>query len=255
MKFKATLLISLGLHLSLAALFVVQPAPETSSMTYYVDLINLGGGDGSGGGGKGNSLLPPQPETAPQATLVEGESGSVRNLTVESKFQSSLRYPDREGRKKAEPEKMISVIRKDRPLSKVDTPVRGTSSEGGLKTGISSGSGGGGGGDGGGGYGSGIGGGFFPYAYYVDLLRNRISSSWYSSLVAPGLKGKYVVGVYFIVHRDGEISGLRLENSSGITSLDLSARRAIENAAPFAPLPPDFTSQYLVVHFEFEWEK
>jgi TonB family protein len=73
--------------------------------------------------------------------------------------------------------------------------------------------------------------------------------------VAPGLKGKYVAGVYFIVRRDGEVTDLRLENSSGIVSLDLSARRAIENAAPFAPLPPDFPSQYLVVHFEFEWEK
>ncbi|MCX6557458.1 MAG: TonB family protein [Candidatus Aminicenantes bacterium] len=268
MKFKATLLISLGLHLSLAALFVVQPAPKSSGMTYYVDLVSLGGGGGNGGGGggngggggdgsngqgsgKGNSLLPAQPEAAPEATLVEG-GGSVKNLTVESKFQSSLRYPDREGRKKAEAEKMISVIRRDRTLSKIETPVRGSSGEGGLKTGISSG----GSGDGsGGGYGSGIGGGFFPYAYYVDLLRGRISSSWYSSLVAPGLKGKYVAGVYFVVHRDGAIGGLRLENSSGIDSLDLSARRAVENAAPFAPLPPDFPSQYLVVHFEFEWEK
>jgi TonB family protein len=271
MKFKATLLISLGLHLSLAALFIIQPPQKSSSMTYYVDLINLGGGgnggrtggsgNGSGGagGGKGNSLLSTQQEAAPQAALIEGNSGSVKNLTVEKKFQSPLRYPDREGRKNAEPEKMISVIRKDRPVIKGETLVRGTTIENGLKTGISSGGSGGGGsgGDGSGGDGSGGSGigGYFPYAYYVDLLRSRISSSWYSSLVAPGLKGKYVAAVYFIVNRNGEVSDLRLENSSGIDSLDLSARRAIENAAPFAPLPPDFSSQYLVVHFEFEWEK
>lgn len=275
MKFKATLLISLGLHLSLAALFVIQAPQKSSSMTYYVDLINLGsgsnGGSGGGGGGsaggagggKGNSLLPAQQETAPQAALIEEKGGSVKNLTVEKKYQSPLRYPDSEGRKNVEPEKMISVIRKDRPLIKGETLVKGTTIGDGLKTGISSGGGGGGGGgsgdgDGsGGGYGPGGGGigGYFPYAYYVDLLRSRISSSWYNSLVAPGLKGKYVAGVYFIVRRDGEVSDLRLENSSGIDSLDLSARRAIENAAPFAPLPPDFPSQYLVVHFEFEWEK
>jgi TonB family protein len=269
MKFKATLLLSLGLHLSLAALFIIQPPVKSSSMTYYVDLINLGsGGSGGGGGGNGggagggtgNSSLKAQPESVPEAALIEGKSGSVKNLTVEKKFQSPLRYPDRESRKNAEPEKMISVIRKDRPLVKGETSVRGTAIENGLKTGISSGGGGnGGGGDGGdgSGYGPGSGGigGYFPYAYYVDLLRNRISSSWYSSLVAPGLKGKYVAGVYFIVRRDGAVSDLRLENSSGIDSLDLSARRAIENAAPFAPLPPDFPSQYLVVHFEFEWEK
>lgn len=249
MKFKATLIISLGLHLSLAALFIIQPPKKASDMTYYVDLINLGSGgnsgSGNGGGGKGNSLQPTQQETAPQAALIEGESGSVKNLAVEKKFQSPLRYPDSDGRKKAEPEKMISVIRKDRPPVKGETTIRGGTIENGLKTGISSG----------GGYGSGSAGGYFPYAYYVDLLRNRISSSWYNSLVAPGLKGKYVASVYFVVRRNGEISDLRLENSSGIASLDLSARRAIENAAPFAPLPPDFTSQYLVVHFEFEWEK
>jgi TonB family protein len=272
MKFKATLLLSLGLHLSLAALFIIQPAPKNSAMTYYVDLINLGsggnGGGGSGagrgggpGGGKGNSLLPAQQEQTSGAALIEEKGGSVKNLTVEKKYQSPLRYPDREGRKNVEPEKMISVIRKDRLVVKGETLVKGNAVENGLKTGISSGGGSGSGsgsGDGSGdGYGSGGGGigGYFPYAYYVDLLRGRISSSWYSSLVAPGLKGKYVAGVYFVVHRDGEVGDLRLENSSGIESLDLSARRAIENAAPFAPLPPDFPSQYLVVHFEFEWEK
>ena len=274
MKFKATLLLSIGLHLSLAALFIIQPAPKSGAMTYYVDLINLGsggngGGNGNGGGGNGgggstggaggskeNSLLSAQQEAAPQAALIEEKGGSVKNLTVEKKYQSPLRYPDREGRKNAEPEKMISVIRKDRTVVKGETLVKGTSIENGLKTGISSGGGGSGNGTGSG-YGPGNGGigGYFPYAYYVDLLRNRISSSWYSSLVAPGLKGKYVAGVYFVVRRDGEVSDLRLENSSGIDSLDLSARRAIENAAPFAPLPSDFPSQYLIVHFEFEWEK
>ncbi len=150
---------------------------------------------------------------------------------------------------------MISVIRKERTVAKSETPVQGTASEPGLKTGISSGGGGEGEGGWGGPGGPGGPGGYFPHAYYIDLLRSRISSSWYSSLVAPGLKGKYVTGVYFIVRRDGEISDLRVERSSGIDSLDLSARRAIENAAPFAPLPTDFSSQYLVVHFEFEWEK
>jgi TonB family protein len=273
MKFKATLFISLGLHLSLGALLIIQPPQKGGGTTYYVDLINLGGGggngDGSGGGGGngrgggGRDGSGAGQETAAGAgeaagaAWIEADGRSVRDLTVEKQFQSSLRYPDREGRKKTEPEKMVSVVRKDRPLVKTGIDTQRRPIEGGLKTGISSGGGGSGGGDGyGTGSGSGPGGGgYFPYAYYVDLLRNRISSSWYSSLVAPGLKGKYVAAVYFVVRRDGSIGDLRLESSSGIPSLDLSARRAIESAAPFAPLPPDFPSQYLVVHFEFEWEK
>jgi protein TonB len=189
--------------------------------------------------------------------MIEEKSGGVKNLTVEKEFKSPLRYPDRESRKKVEEEKMISVVRKERTAPRTEPVAQVNVGGPGLTTGISSGSGGGGpAGSGlGGPGGPGSGGGYFPHAYYVDLLRNRISSSWYSSLVAPGLKGKYVTGVHFIIARDGRVSDLKVERPSGIASLDLSARRAIENAAPFAPLPNDFASQYLVVHFEFEWEK
>ncbi|HEX7502393.1 MAG TPA: TonB family protein [Acidobacteriota bacterium] len=255
MKFRATLVLSLVLHASLVALFVIQPARKPGGeMTYYVDLIRLGGGGGGGGkAGKGgapaSAALAPKQEPAAQAALIE-EKGGVKNLTVEKKFQSPLRYPDKESKKIIEENKMISVVRKDPTAARSEPAAQEAGGEDGLKTGISSG----GGGDGSGGWGEGQGG-YFPHAYYIDLLRNRISSSWYSSLVAPGLKGKYVTGVYFIIRRDGEISDLRVEKPSGNVSLDLSARRAIDNAAPFAPLPNDFTSQYLVVHFEFEWEK
>jgi protein TonB len=247
MKLKTTLLLSIVLHASLAAIIIVQPGKKAGGeMTYYVDLVNLGGGGGGGGGGRGGAE---KPAAEAQAALVEEKGGSVKNLTVEKEFKSSLRFPDREGRKKVEEEKMISVVRKERAPTRSDPAVQVTGGGDGLKTGISSGTGGGGWGSGPGG------GGYFPHAYYVDLLRNRISSSWYSSLVAPGLKGKYVTGVHFIIRRDGSISDLQVERASGIDSLDLSARRAVENAAPFAPLPNDFSSQYLVVHFEFEWEK
>jgi TonB family protein len=251
MKFKFTLALSLLLHASLAALFIVHPSRRAGGeTTYYVDLISLGGGRGGAGGGDAPATAKAEP--AAQASLVEEKAGSVKDLTVEKEFKSPLRYPDKEGRKKTEAEKMISVVRKERtPVTAVRNAPAVPGGEDGLKTGISSGGGGGpGGGAGGGG-----GGGYFPHAYYIDLLRNRISSSWYNSLVAPGLKGKYVTGVYFIIYRDGEISELRVEKPSGVQSLDLSARRAIENAAPFAPLPNDFSSEYLVVHFEFEWEK
>jgi TonB family protein len=256
MKFRSTLALSLVLHASLAALFVVHPAKKASGeMTYYIDMINVGSGGGGGHGGGGGSGSHSKQEPASQAALIEEKAGGVKNLTVEKTFKSPLRYPDKESRKKVEEDKMISVTRKERMAAKSEPASQESSGEDGLKTGISSGGGGGSGSGDGWGSGPGGGGGYFPHAYYIDLLRNRISSSWYSSLVAPGLKGKYVTGVYFIIRRDGEISDLRVERPSGNVSLDLSARRAIENASPFAPLPNDFSSQYLVVHFEFEWEK
>jgi TonB family protein len=262
MKLKTTLALSVLLHASLAAVFIIHPARKGGGeMTYYVDLVQLGrgGGPGGPGGGPNGPGGARQAETAAAAesgaTLVTEKAGSVKNLTVEKEFKSPLRYPDRQGRTKVEDEKLVSVVRKERPATGA-AQVAPATPGGGLKTGISSGAGDGSGGpgNGSGGWGDGSGG-AFPHAYYVDMLRGRISSSWYSALVAPGLKGKYVAGVYFVIRRDGAVSDLRLERPSGIASLDLSARRAIENAAPFAPLPNDFASPYLIVHFEFEWEK
>jgi TonB family protein len=259
MKFKTTLALSVLLHASLAAVFIIHPPRHGGGeMTYYVDLVQMGGGgpgggggpNGPGGGGARRADAAGQAEAG--AALVEEKAGSVKNLTVEKEFKSPLRYPDRQGRTKVEEEQLVSVVRKERPANGGAQATPATPG-GGLKTGISSGAGDGAGGPGGG-WGDGSGG-AFPHAYYVDMLRGRISSSWYSSLVAPGLKGKYVTGVYFVIRRDGAISDLRVERPSGIASLDLSARRAIENAAPFAPLPNDFAAQYLIVHFEFEWEK
>jgi len=254
MKFKSTLVLSLLLHASLAALFVIHPARKAGGeMTYYIDLVNVGGGGGPAGGGRPPAGGKPEPEAG--AALIEEQGGSVRKLTVEKEFKSPLRFPDKESRKKVEEEKMVSVVRKERTPARSEPAGPAGAGDGGLKTGISSGGGSGSGPGWGDGSGPGGPGGYFPHAYYIDLLRNRISSSWYSSLVAPGLKGKYVTGVYFIIRRDGEISDLRVERPSGNASLDLSARRAVENASPFAPLPNDFSSQYLIVHFEFEWEK
>ncbi|MCP5103624.1 MAG: TonB C-terminal domain-containing protein [bacterium] len=255
-KFRIAVILSVVLHISLFALAVYVPRMQKSGGTiYYVDLMQLPGGGGSGG-----------LKNDTQGQLVE--SGSVRDLTVKKKIESKLRYPDAK-KKKASPkkkkkkEKLISVVKRKnnnkfkKDDSKAITTQRKTSD--GLRTGIASGSGGGsGGGTGSGsgpGFGDGIGGGNFPYAYYISTLRGKISASWYSSLVSPGLKGKYVAVVYFRITRSGRVSQLDLESKSGNNSLDLSALRAIRAAAPFPQLPPDFPGQYLGVHFEFVWER
>jgi TonB family protein len=264
MRFKFALIISIILHFSIFALVFHTPrgriADET---TYYVDLVHLpsGGFSGKGPGGTGAGKHPANVDEGkekPGASLVEEPAASIKDLTVQKEIRSKLRYPDKNGKKKDEEKNVISVVRK--PLASVkrksDQAQSGTEANASrvLTTGISSSGGEAGFGDG---TGDGIGGSglVFPYAYYIDMLRGKISASWYNSLISPGLRGKYEAVVYFRILRNGNIERLKLEKDSGITSLDLSALRAIENASPFAPLPPDFPSSYLVVHFKFEWEK
>lgn len=208
---------------------------------------------------------------------------------------SSLRYPDKKNKEKSAKEKkekpsLISIVKKNKNDNKLKndskfkidnsklivTQRKGTAGDG-LRTGISSGpqfgsgtgsgSGSGSGSGTGGGVGNGTGIGFgdgsgpgsgpgyFPYTYYIETLKGKISQSWYSSLVSPGLKGKFTATVYFKIQRNGSITDLGLENQSGNNSVDLSSLRAIKEAAPFPPLPSDFPGQYLGVHFEFAWER
>lgn len=263
MKFKFALTISALLHFSIFALVFHQPrAKSGEETTYYVDLVHLPPGGFPGKGPGGTAAGKPvgaagEGEAKPEASLVEEPPGSVRDLTVQKETPSKLRYPDKNGRQKDEDKKVISVVRKPLASVKRKTGPESTGSNAsaspGLTTGISSAGGEEGGfGNGTGDWGAGL---TFPYAYYVDMLRGKISASWYNSLISPGLRGKYEAVVYFHILRSGNIERLKLEKESGITSLDLSALRAIENASPFAPLPPDFPSAYLVVHFKFEWEK
>jgi TonB family protein len=266
MKFKSAVIMSVVLHASLFALALYMPTPKSSGPVYYVDLINMPGGGGGGGGSKGQLVQQQQPRPT--------QRQSVKDLTVQKEEpQSKIRYPDKDVKKrsskknnKREKKKLVSVVKKDRsdkqqqsPSTTVTRKDRLPGNE--LQTGISGG-GGSGGGSGGGfgtgtgtGYGPGSGIGGFPYAYYIETLRGKISSSWYSALVSPGLRGKHVAGVYFKILRNGRISDLELESKSGNNSLDLSALRAVENAAPFPPLPSDYPYSYLAVHFEFAWEK
>lgn len=258
MKFRAAIIISVIFHISIFALVIYVPKNKSGNeTTYYVDLVNFSGG---GRGGKG---IKKDMGSKSGASIVEENSVKVKDLIVKKSVKSKFRHPDKKGKKIIEkPEKkLVSVVRKKRKKSKKELdqgnlkPNKGDSSV--LKTGISSGGGDGIGNGTGSGYGGGNGtGGYsFPYAYYIDTLKNKISSSWYNSLISPGLREKRIAIVCFKIYRNGEMRDLILEKNSGIDSIDLSALRAVENAAPFPPLPSDFTSRYLIVHFEFECEK
>jgi protein TonB len=252
MKFRFAIILSIILHISLFALAIYVPRIQKSRGTiYYVDLLQMPGG--GGGGYKSAS------SKGINGQLID--SGSVRDLTIKKEPpKPKLTYPDKANKKRSQKEKekakLVTVVKKNENKFKKDdskfitTQRKGSGSDA-LRTGISSGTGSGSGS----GYGDGIGTGYFPYAYYIETIRNKISASWYRSLVSPGLKGAYTAVVYFRILRSGMVTDLELEEKSGNDSLDLSALRAVRAAAPFPQLPPDFVGSYLGVHFEFEWER
>ncbi|MDP3508302.1 MAG: TonB family protein [Candidatus Melainabacteria bacterium] len=72
------------------------------------------------------------------------------------------------------------------------------------------------------------------FSKYMAELQRRIKRAWFPPRDARSKRVK----VIFKVHRNGEMTNLRLANSSGLTAADEAALKAIETAAPFHPLPP-----------------
>lgn len=84
----------------------------------------------------------------------------------------------------------------------------------------------------------------FTYGYYIDQLLSAIDANW----VRPPLGGEVRAIIHFRIERNGEISDLRVAESSGYNSFDLAAVRAVQNAAPFPRLPRAYRHDSLGVN-------
>jgi periplasmic protein TonB len=90
---------------------------------------------------------------------------------------------------------------------------------------------------------------------YVDILRQRVAQKWRTSDVDPRIRSAPPAIVTFTIRRDGSIAGVRLVQTSGNLALDLSAQRAIADAAPFPPLPIGYGKNDVSIEFWFELKR
>jgi protein TonB len=88
----------------------------------------------------------------------------------------------------------------------------------------------------------------FPFAWYLRQIQSKISKEW-ESQARDGTQPQVV----FDIRRDGKISGLAVEKTSGNPLYDQAALRAITDATPFPPLPDEFRESFLRVHLGFSY--
>lgn len=88
----------------------------------------------------------------------------------------------------------------------------------------------------------------FPFAHYIARMRQKIASTWRPP---GGALDEKTCRVYFRVHRDGSVSHVSVEETSGIFLFDQSCQRAVLQASPLPPLPYEYKDDYLGVHFGF----
>lgn len=84
----------------------------------------------------------------------------------------------------------------------------------------------------------------FTYGYYLDQMLAQIQREW----VRPPLGSGVEALVSFRIQRDGRVTELRIERSSGYSSFDLAGLRAIQAAAPLPPLPRGYSHPSLGVN-------
>ncbi len=254
-SFRRAIITSAALHTVLFLLLIFSPSlprPAKKGLVYYLPLNLVGPpGGGGGGGGGGSPVLTQTPASS---------RTSLRDLTAIQKKaaqppEGSLRYPvDKKNRAKktATKETIISKPQPETSAAKPETGSAGGSGGppgSGIRIGVGPGPGGGGvGGWGGGNFDLSS----FPYTYYLQIIQDRISTNWFTSLLDPGVSGQWQCVVFFKIFRDGRITDLQVESSSNLRSFDLSALRAVQNASPFPPLPKEFEGEYLGIHLIFE---
>jgi protein TonB len=88
----------------------------------------------------------------------------------------------------------------------------------------------------------------FPFAWYLSRVQAKVTERW----AGKAIPGQQPVAI-FEINRDGRITGLAIERPSGNPYYDQAALRAITEAAPFPPLPPEFAGPVLRVHLGFNF--
>jgi TonB family protein len=85
---------------------------------------------------------------------------------------------------------------------------------------------------------------------YLGRVRQRISSVWNAPPI--DVTGRtYVVIVQFRLHRNGSVTGVAIERTSGNEYYDLAGKRAVLSAVPLPAFPPELTEPYFDAHFTF----
>lgn len=93
------------------------------------------------------------------------------------------------------------------------------------------------------------------FPWYVEAVRNRISTNWLQSTVDPSVRWAPRAVVTFQILRDGSIVNIQFLRKSGNDSVDYSARRAIQGSNPLNPLPPEYAGSYVSVEFWFDFRR
>ena len=93
---------------------------------------------------------------------------------------------------------------------------------------------------------------FGPYLSSVVAI---VRQNWYELVPESARRKTGNVSIEFSIMKDGSISGLKRDKSSGDPTLDRAAWGGITASSPFPALPTEFKGKYLALRFTFSYIK
>jgi periplasmic protein TonB len=93
------------------------------------------------------------------------------------------------------------------------------------------------------------------YAWYVDVVRKKVSENWLKYEIDPRITDARRVYIVFEITRSGQPANVHVDQSSGVPSLDQSAVRALQRIDTFGPLPGDYAGNKVSVEFWFDYRR
>lgn len=241
---KKTAAISLAAHAAVLAILLMVPSvmPRAAQTPRVIMNISLGGSPGPQTGGMqmigGRPIQAASPSNEPQV--------AKNTLPPVTQTPPKMALPNPRQKPRTPPKPTVTSkdpkgtaagrgFETQLGTAKVDTGARGqgfglssggSGGDGGVKLGVSD----------------------FCCPEYVADMRNRIMKNWDQNQRASG-----VVTMKYIIQRNGQLTDIEVEVSSGNPVLDLAAQRALIHTRTLAPLPSGFTGQRLPVQLTFEY--
>jgi TonB family protein len=90
------------------------------------------------------------------------------------------------------------------------------------------------------------------FGAYAGILRDRVEQNWHTTEL--NIQTAAPVAITFSILRNGALvpGSVKVSQSSGNRALDFSAQRAVLDAAPFPPLPPQYSKNQADIELRFE---
>jgi protein TonB len=269
-----SLVASSAFHLALLACVVFLP----TFLSHSGDSWGNNGSGGESGGAMSARLvsgipLPPNPQAKPENVLANDSKGLSKSIPAPKAKEDdrAIAIPDRQAKMKQPKEKAAVAPSHENPrtlpkqpavttpsrenpreMAKVDNtvPFGGGGPVAGPYTTFSSGSTAGGmkfGEGGNGSFGS-------RFGWYTDVVARKVHQAWQGE-VNPSITSAKRVYILFDIARNGSPSHVRVEQSSGIPALDLSAVRTLQRIDTFGELPREYSGDHVSVEFWFDYRR